>query len=259
MAIAANTLPNGKAMTDVIDAMRNFQSQGDIWKLADALAKKVPSGDQGLEEIMDTARGENVLGKLTLSTIRQYRDASHRWPKANRIDGLSFTAHREVMNAKDAKDQKLSDDEKIRLLEGLIKKAGGPDKVRTIDVRDAVRSKAKKPTSVQRAATKAVAAGVTNQSAQPFDVLADIKRGAVQLIAAIGKDTSESDLNKILKGLQKASEHTADLKAKAAGKRAAATQKAAAKSTPTASKSNGNGDGTVAPAARRRRGMTPGL
>lgn len=78
---------------------------GNDWTLADALATEVPVGRRGyrsggntdLERLAAVLEAEGISMKAT--TLRNYRDTSARWPKENRIDGISFSAHRAANRA----------------------------------------------------------------------------------------------------------------------------------------------------------------
>src|SRR5215472_10648050 len=82
---------------EVIEAMRSIHSESDRWHLAEALFKKIPSGLQGFQEIIDKASAEGVAGNLSVNTLRLYRDTASRWPANKRVADVSFSGHREVM------------------------------------------------------------------------------------------------------------------------------------------------------------------
>jgi len=246
---------NGRSLDNVIDALRDFQTGKDSWKVAEALAKRVPNGDD-FTEIMEIAEREHVLGKFKIQTLRQYRDAAKRWPAAERVDGVSFTAHREVLAAKDAKGNKLSVTEQADMLRKLVKSQGGADKVTTAVIREALRAKAGK--APKAASGTPAAAPVVSPTAKPgFDALADIKAGATKLIASIDKSLSDTELAKIKAGLEKVLGHVENIQMVAARKKAA-QKKAAAPKAPapaTTTKATGNGNTAAAP----RRGAARGI
>jgi hypothetical protein len=86
---------------DVIDAMRSIQTEGERWHLAEELATVIPKGDgEGtvtFATIIDQATSEGVAGKLSVTTLRLYRDTAKRWPKSKRVPNVSFSAHRTAM------------------------------------------------------------------------------------------------------------------------------------------------------------------
>ena len=191
-------------LDDVIEAMRSIQTESDRWHLAEALAKQVPGGSEGFSEILDQATAEGVAGKLSLNTLRLYRDAALRWPADKRVANVSFSAHREAMVLE-------SIDAAAKMLADLAKNAGAGN-VTVAAVRKAI--------AVQQGKVTAAPAATTSQKA--VDVLADIKQGAPQLIAAISPATVTSELDQLHAGLTKAIAHVERLRAKAARKTAAA-------------------------------------
>ena len=209
----------------VVNKMRDLHDENDRWQLAEELFRQIPTGTAGFEQIIAKANEEGVAGKLTVSTLRQYRDAVSRWPSDQRVKGVTFTAHREAANLGDtAKASKL--------LTGLVK-AHGANGVTVTRVREAVRVAQNKPVRpTTRGANKAPA----------FDALADLKDGAKKLIASIGSDTDADALDKLHAGLTKAIGHVERLRVKAA-------RKAAPKAAPVAkqaAKAAANGTGRKA-------------
>src|SRR5262245_745493 len=97
MATTNPTNGTSKKMHDVIDAMRDVQTEGDRWHLAEALVAMLPQGSNGFQEIIDQASAEGVVGKLSANTLRLYRDTANRWPANRRVANVSFSAHREAM------------------------------------------------------------------------------------------------------------------------------------------------------------------
>jgi hypothetical protein len=200
--------------TDVIEAMRSIHTESDRWRLAEALAARIPSGDKGLDEIVDAAAAAGVLGNLSKTTLRLYRDAANRWPAEKRVPNVSFSAHREAMVLDNIS-------EAAKLLASLAKNS---DKVTVASVRRAV--------AVKRGTVPAEAAKANGSGKSPaLDVLADLQAGAPQIIAAIGAATTPAELDKLNAGLNKALAHVDRLRAKAAK---AATKRAAGRPAPKA-------------------------
>ena len=191
-------------VADVIDAMRDIQTEGDRWNLAERLAVLLPSGSSGFGDIIDAANAEGVAGGLSANTLRLYRDTATRWPTEKRVPNVSFSAHREAMVLPTIT-------EAGKMLRD-IEKSVGAGNVTVASVRKAVAVK-------QGKAPKAPKAGTASKS---FDVLADIKGGASALIAAIDNGTDADALDKLHGGLTKAIAHVERLRAKAAQKAAAA-------------------------------------
>jgi hypothetical protein len=205
----ATTPPNAP---DVIEAMRSLQTEGDAWRLAEALLARVPVGDNsGFDEIMDEAAAANVLGKLSKKTLMLYRDAANRWPADKRIANVSFSAHREALVLENI-------NESVRLLEQLVK-ANGAAGVTVQSVRKAI--------AVKRGTVKAAPAGAAATAPKAaVDMLADLRTGAKALIGAIGADTEDDELVKLHAGLTKTLAHVERLQAKAARKAATAAKRA---------------------------------
>jgi hypothetical protein len=201
---------------EVIDAMRSIQTEGDRWRLAEALAQQIPSGGAGFDEIIDEATAAGVAGNLSRTTLRLYRDAAVRWPAGKRVPNVSFSAHREAMILPTIAEQ-------VKLLNALSK-YHGPGKVTVASVRRAIAVQQGKP------APEPNGKGTVAQT-ESAGILADVIAGSPLLITAIGPDTSPANLDKLDAGLRKAMAHVDRLRAKANRKPAAkpAARKPAAK------------------------------
>lgn len=67
---------------------------GQYWRLADALVS-----------LSDGAVGEVAIqSDRKESTLLQYRRAAERWPITDRVDGVSFSAHRVALSASNPRD-----------------------------------------------------------------------------------------------------------------------------------------------------------
>ena len=211
---------------EVIEAMRSIHSESDRWHLAEALFKKIPSGLQGFQEIIDKASAEGVAGNLSVNTLRLYRDTASRWPANKRVADVSFSGHREVMALPGTVDGQ------AKLLSDLVRQHGaGSVTIKTI--RDAVKVKQGKSTATKSAAGKS---GAPNQAArQMVDVLDDIMKGSPKLIASIVVTTSTSELERLQAGLNKAIGHVEKLRMKAQRSKDAAKKVAAKPAVPTKS------------------------
>jgi hypothetical protein len=211
--------PMTKEVKAVIEAMRDVQTETDRWKLAEALLVAVPKGgDTAFGPIVDAAVMAKVDGTgYKTATLRLYRDTARQWPEADRIPGVSFTAHREVQNAKELGSMA----DKRKTLEGLAQTQGGPGKVTVASIRRAVALKAGQTPAAQ-----------TPRGANPIvaDTVNDLKDGGTKLIAAIPKGTSADDLDKIKKGLNAVLAHVEQLAVRAKREAAAAKAKASAPS-----------------------------
>jgi hypothetical protein len=222
MAMRPAVSDPSKGIDQVVDAIRSFQSQNDLWQLADALAKQIPNGTTAggvsFGDIIDAANKEGVLGKLSAKSLQLYRDSALRWPADKRVAGVSFSAHREAQSLEG------SVDDQVIFLGELIKNTpGGAAKVSVASVRAAVRVKQGKTATRPSAAT--------NQ--QTIKVLDDLKAGAKELIATITSATSASDLDKLHAGLTKAISHVDTLRSRAAKAAALKASKASGGSRAT--------------------------
>jgi hypothetical protein len=217
--------PVDKDLAAIVEAMRELQTEGQAWVLAEALAKKVPTGEKGFDEIMDAAGAQGITANLSANTLKAYRNAALAWPPEKRVPDVSFSAHREAMNLKDTVAQQ------EKLLQDLSKSLGGPGKVSVSAVRRAVQVKRGKPVTTRGAGGGRGGSGTTPVKPQ-FDVLDDIKAGSPQLISRIGGDTKGSDLDKLHVGMTRAIEHVERLRIKLARAKAAAAKKSAPATTP---------------------------
>jgi hypothetical protein len=219
--------------------MASVQSESERWNLADALAKKIPSGSSdpisgiGFGDIVEEATKKGVAGKFSVTTLRLYRDTANRWPSDKRVANVSFTAHRTSEALGDV-------DAQVKLLENLVKSQGGADKVTVSAVRQAVRVAQKKTVAPPTAAAKS------------FKVLTDLMNGAPELIGAINGITDSADLDKIQAGLTKALVRVEQLRSKAAQK----AQKQASSTPPTPITSAKK---AVAPAVGGMKGQIKGV
>src|SRR6185295_7327001 len=91
------TIIDPKRLEVVLDAMNDVQTEGDRWHLAEQLLALVPQGSREFNVIVDKAAQKGVLGKMSATTLRLYRDTAIRWPASKRVKGVGFTAHRESM------------------------------------------------------------------------------------------------------------------------------------------------------------------
>lgn len=195
----------------VIDALRSVQSESDRWVLAEKLLALIPSGEAGFQEIVDRAASEGIEGKFTAKTLSLYRNTAIKWPIDKRVDGVSFSAHREAQAVTGGISAS------IKLLNAQVKIAGSPSKVSVSEVRKAVRSaNGKAPAPSARSGGKSAAAQKVGDAVQ------DLKVGGKQLIATIDTATPASDLDAIHAGLNKVITHVERLRTKWAAKSKAA-------------------------------------
>jgi hypothetical protein len=215
--------PTTNGTTAVLDAMRSIQSESDRWRLAEALVAVVPKGTLGFNEIMDRATKEGVAGKLSVNTLRLYRDAAVRWPSDKRVEAVSFSAHREAMVMEDIRSAS-------KLLKDLAHQLGA-DKVTVAQVRKAIAVKQGKPVPGSKANSTPASAAVGNYG----EVVADLRSGGAKLIAAVPAD---GDLDAIHAGLTKVIAHVEKMRAAAARKAASAAKKQAGSKAPAKSPSD---------------------
>lgn len=217
----------------VIDAIRSFHTQNDRWQLADALEAQIPSGTSGVGgvtfgDIIDAANKEGVLGKLSIKTLNLYRDTAVRWPINKRVANVSFSAHREAQALTGTVDDRAD------LLRDAVKNEGSPDKVTVASVRAAIRGTKGKPATTQPSGT------IKGKAS-----LGDLLKGGPDMIKAIGPNTPADELDKLHAGLTKVIAHVEKLRAKAAQRAAAASNK------------KGNGSNAPTPIATARKAAAP--
>jgi hypothetical protein len=209
--VSTPTFTNPSAFDEVIDAMRSIQTEGDRWHLAESLAVLVPSGVSGFGDVIDKASKEGVVGKLSVTTLRLYRDTALRWPADKRVPNVGFSAHREAIRNID------NATEAARILRDVAKTQGA-SKVTVSAVRKAV--------AIKQGKAVATAPKPTATATKAVDVLRDLENGGSDLIAAISGGTDADTLDKLHSGLTKAIAHVERLRAKATQKAAAAKGKA---------------------------------
>ena len=134
--------------TETTEAMAGKRAGADNWRLSDSLAKAVPQGSSryGFDSVRRAAESAGVA-PYSVSALRQYRDLAVTWPEAERVPGVSFSAHRVAARVPGT----LAD--RRDLLEDLAKRHG-PAGVTVGIVEDAVRALQGKPS---KATAKALA------------------------------------------------------------------------------------------------------
>lgn len=204
--------------SDVIEAMRNVQTETERWRLAEALVVAVPSGTAGFEPILDQAKELGVRAGLTRNTLRLYRDAAKRWPAEKRVPNVSFSAHREAMVLPTAA-------QRVKLLTQLAD-LNGADRVTVAAVRKAI--------AVQNANANGGGTGTPSApSAPPAKVnpltvaVDDLRRGGNGLAALLTQKTPAHALDDVHAGLTALLAHVEDLRGKAARRKATARKAAA--------------------------------
>jgi hypothetical protein len=216
-------------MSEVIDALRSVETESERWQLADALAKKIPTGLKGFDEIIDAAKNAGVRGNLKPNTLRQYRDTAVRWPSADRIDNVSFTAHKEAQNAGSLADSK-------RVLEGILRKnAKAGTAVTVAEVKAAIAAKKGKPTTKGPGQGKKGKGTTTAPVAQAkaAEIISDlVTNDGKLLIAAIPKDAPLAHLDKVIAGLKKVLGHAERLQMQAQNKANAGQKQSGQNVTP---------------------------
>jgi hypothetical protein len=87
-----------------VDAIRGLRDGADRWTLADALLADIGPFDSRDKFNAVRAEAETAgVDPLSVSALRQYRDTAHHWPPADRVPGVSFSAHRAALPADDPK------------------------------------------------------------------------------------------------------------------------------------------------------------
>jgi hypothetical protein len=115
----------------VCDALRDVHDEASLWRLSDELVKIAPQGVQAVDEVVRQAKVRGIPTKST-NTLRLYRDVAIRFPSAERVPLVSFSAHREAIGGFDGDAKKARS-----LLEDLSKKHG-PEGVTVTTVKKAI-------------------------------------------------------------------------------------------------------------------------
>lgn len=120
-----------------VSAAGKIKTQEDRWDLADALLAEVGQGDAraAFDEIERATREANEGEGFTANTLRQYRDVAAHWPPADRVPGVTFSAHKAALPYGDLAERKG--------LLGSLKAAHGKATVKAIG--EAVAIKAQGP------------------------------------------------------------------------------------------------------------------
>lgn len=205
-ATITNSTPvlDKKGLHDVIDRMRDVQTEGDRWELAESLKVLIPTGSNGFAAIIDEATDEGVVGNLSANTLRLYRDTANRWPASKRVPNVSFSAHREAMVLPNI-------DSAVKMLNDLVKTQGA-GKVSVASVRKAVAIKQGKQPKAKAGTTQTSASG-PNAAATLVDLE---KANGSELIKSIGNESDAAKLDAYHASLTKVLAHVEKLRAKAA-------------------------------------------
>lgn len=86
----------------VVDALRDVHDEASLWRLSDELVKVAPSGVAVVEQVVAAAKTRGIPTK-SANTLRLYRDVAHRFPVSERVELVSFSAHREAIAVGDVK------------------------------------------------------------------------------------------------------------------------------------------------------------
>jgi hypothetical protein len=216
----------------VVAALRDVHDEASLWHLSDELAAAIPQGD--VSPVVKAAEQAGVPVR-SANTLRLYRDVAVRFPKGQRVSGVSFSAHREALTVGSATDAET-------LLHDLVSKMGSAG-ITVTTVRRAVQAQTGKGAASTAGVGKAGAA-VKLTWAQ---IMADLCAGGPDLIAQIdvvtsatsgvSLDTLHAGLNKVLtevenrrvKAARAAAKKKAPVQAAAKAPAPAAPRKAAAK------------------------------
>jgi hypothetical protein len=204
------TVPFTTQTAAVLEAMQSLNTESDRWTLSDALLVLVPSGVMGFHEVNDAAVQEGVT-PMSVNTQRLYRDTAKMWPASERVENMSFSAHREAVRNLGVTDAR-------RLLLDL-QAAAGTKKVTASAVRKAAAAAAGLPNPV-----------ANNKPSAATVVLGDLAAGGKEMVAAVRKMPA-ADLDAVALGLN-AVLVALDKRRAAASKRGAATRTAKAKELP---------------------------
>jgi hypothetical protein len=91
-----------KAFDTVCDAIRDVHDEASLWRLSDELVRVAPSGVEAVERVVAEAVARGIPTK-SANTLRLYRDVAIRFPAADRVPLVSFSAHREAISIGDVK------------------------------------------------------------------------------------------------------------------------------------------------------------
>lgn len=127
-ASAKTTTKTPDPYSGTVAAIRGYRSGSDQWAVADALLEEVSQGrNRSLFAAVRIATERAGVQPLSVSAMRQYRDCAARIPEADRIPGVTFSAHRNALAAPDP----------LKVLGDLVA-VHGPKGVTVAKVREAV-------------------------------------------------------------------------------------------------------------------------
>lgn len=191
----------------VCDAIRDVHDEASLWKLSDELVKIAPAGVESVERVVAQAEARGIPTK-SANTLRLYRDVAIRFPATERVELVSFSAHREAIAVGDVKQAR-------QILTELAKQHG-PAGVTVTTVKSAVEA------FTGKAPTKK---GASKTQSSYASVFVDLSTNSGKVfIAEIPKlvDTNNVTLDGLHTGLTKVLAEVEKLRAKAVQKSARA-------------------------------------
>lgn len=211
MSTTTPTVPVVGKYDSVCDAIKDVHDEASLWKLSDELVKVAPSGVASVQEVVTQAKARAIPTKST-NTLRLYRDVAIRFPAAERVSGVTFSAHREAIAVGDAKQAR-------QVLIDLAAKYG-PAGVTVTTVKSAIGA----VTGKTPAAPKGKAGAAQSTHA---DVARDLSAGGKAFIAALPDMLTVNNvtLDGLHQGLTAALTAVESMRSKAARKAAAAKAK----------------------------------
>lgn len=166
------TSPTKSDYDALAEAILAEVDEAGAWRVADLIYKVAPSGVQAVEQAHAEMKARGVPVK-SVNTMRVYRTVAANFPPAERVAGVSFSAHREA-----TRNMTSTDDAKQLL--GKLVADHGAGNVSITTVRKAVQAATGKVP-----AAKAKSSPSQSRSTTYDEVAFDLVKGGRQFIGAL--------------------------------------------------------------------------
>jgi hypothetical protein len=163
-----------QSFDSVCDAIREVHDEASLWRLSDELVKVAPYGVDAVKRVVVEAKSRGIPSK-SVNTLRLYRDVAARFPAADRVPLVSFSAHREAIAVGDATEAR-------RILLELSAKHG-PEGVTVATVKAAIGAATGKVTPVRGGSSSTGVTAATVQSLSYAEFGADLSNGGKKFLA----------------------------------------------------------------------------
>lgn len=168
------TLPTKSDYDALAEAILAEVDEAGAWRVADLIYKVAPSGVQAVEQAHAEMLARGVPVK-SVNTMRVYRTVAANFPPAERVAGVSFSAHREAT-------RNMTSTEDAKNLLGKLVADHGAGNVSITTVRKAVQAATGK---VPAAKAKSSSSQSQSRSTTYDEVAFDLIKGGRQFLGAL--------------------------------------------------------------------------